>query len=43
MSRPSGAKMHGKLPVSKAVIMSEAKNLGLEMFRFAQHDKKKSH
>jgi hypothetical protein len=43
MSRPSGAKTHRKLPVFKAVILSEAKNLRSEMFRFAQHDKKKSH
>jgi len=41
MSRPSGAKIHGKFLVFEAVILSEAKNLRSEMFCFAQHDKKK--
>jgi hypothetical protein len=41
MSRPSGAKIRGKVPRSKTVILSEGNNLGSEMFRSAQHDKKK--
>jgi len=43
MSSPSGAKTHRKLRLFKAVILSDAKNLRSEMFRFARHDKKKSH